>query len=207
MQKAFLFKKDRYTNTRGITCTRMRLSPGNQLEKGVTWPCDSASALHHHITPPGTTSPHHLSILWPPWISAFWHKGIPICVGPSTGCLVNISNKNIPGPYTWLYAVIYSSLVVFMFARFTSPTRGCLLKAEGRICASLVSPQIHHNDGHENKCPQNIYLWTKSLVLCKINKHPQGTPTHTNKSQVTSTAKKAHSKVKNSLVNLKATIS
>lgn len=115
------------------------------------------------------TSPYTLAS----YISAFWHQGIPPCPGPSTGCFINISNKNILGPKTWLYAVIYSFLVVFMFARFTSPTRGYLSKAQRAGFVLLLRlPKYITTMGKKPNVPQNIYLWTKKVGAMQ-NKHPK----------------------------------
>ena len=115
-------------------------------------------------------SPYTLAFL------CLWHKGIPTCSGPREGCWINISNKNIPGPNTWLHAVINCSLAVFMFARFTSPTRECLLKAQWAGCVFLLCLSEYVTVmGMKPNVPQNIYLWTKKAVTMQ-NKHPKELP-------------------------------
>lgn len=111
---------------------------------------------------------------------------------PSTRCSINVSSQSFLGPNTWFHVVIYSSLVVFMFVRFTPPpTRWWLSKAQREdLCFSCLPKYV--SDGHETKWPTKHQSMDKKGWCC-AKPVPQATPTHTKKSQVTGTAGKTYS--------------
>ena len=115
------------------------------------------------------------------------HQGnptsLPSCIrelqpasGPAQGASKTSQIKPSQGPKLGLYVANDSSLVVLSLARFITP-RGSLSKHRQQdLCFCCISQNTSQQRAGNQTFHKTSIYGQKRLVLCKTNKHPQGTP-------------------------------